>query len=133
MRDRSLIYIGLFLFLGLATFPFYYNSLAAKTPRSPELKLPEHETRCVAPTAFMKSSHMQLISSWRDDRVRRNVRTYAAFDGRSYNVALTGTCLNQCHTKKSEFCDRCHAYVGVQGPYCMDCHIDPEKVHRSGL
>jgi len=97
------------------------------------LTLPEKETQCVAPLDYKKSSHMQLLSSWRDDRVRNDVRTYTAFNGKSYSVALTGTCLNQCHTKKSEFCDRCHTYVGVQGPYCMDCHIDPGTIQRSGL
>lgn len=133
MRDRSLIYAGLLLFLGLATFPFSYNLIAGKTPQSPALKLPEHEKQCVAPVEYMKSSHMQLLSSWREERVRRNVRTFTAFDGKSYDVALTGTCLTQCHTSKAEFCDRCHTYVGVQGPYCMDCHVDPEKIRRSGI
>jgi hypothetical protein len=134
MRDRSLIYIGLFLFLGLATFPFYYNSAAGRTPKSPELILPAHETQCVAPTNYMKSSHMQLLTQWRENRVRNDIRIYRAFNGKSYNVALTGTCLSpQCHGNTSEFCNRCHTYVGVQGPYCMDCHIDPGKIQRSGL
>jgi hypothetical protein len=34
------------------------------------------------------------------------------------------TCLG-CHKNKSEFCDRCHSYSGVD-PYCMDCHVLPK-------
>jgi hypothetical protein len=128
MRDRSLIFVGLFLFLGVITFPFTYNLAAGKTSKIPDLKLPEYEKQCVAPIEYMKSSHMQLLLDWRENSVRRNIRTYTAFDGRSYNVALTGTCLAQCHTSKADFCDRCHNFVGVQGPYCMDCHIDPKLV-----
>ncbi len=74
----------------------------------------------------MRNSHMQLLLQWREDFVRRNIREYTAMeDGKRYEIGLTGTCLEQCHTNKAEFCDRCHAYAGVEGPYCMDCHIDP--------
>jgi hypothetical protein len=133
MRDRIFIYIGLCLFLALATFPFTYNLAAGQTSKSPDVKLPYQEKRCVAPTAYMKSSHMQLLLNWREDRVRRDIRTYVAFNGRHYSISLTGTCLAQCHQGKAEFCDRCHSYVGVQGPYCMDCHVDPGNTQRSGL
>ena len=133
MRDRSLIYIGLILFVAIATFPFTYNLAARPASNGPELKLPENEKECVAPTAYMRSSHMQLLLDWRENRVRRDIREYTAFNGKSYTIALTGTCLAQCHTVKADFCDRCHTYVGVQGPYCMDCHIDPAKTQRSGL
>jgi len=132
MRDRSLIYAGLLVFLGLITLPFTYNLARGKTSQAPELELPENEKQCVAPLDYMKSSHMQLLLEWREDMVRRDIHAYTAFDGRTYNVALTGTCLQQCHTDKADFCDRCHTYVGVQGPYCMDCHIDPAQIHGSG-
>ncbi len=132
MRDRSLIYIGLLVFLGLITFPFTYNLVAGKTAESPELQLPENEDQCVAPLDYMKSSHMQLLLQWREDLVRRNSRQFTAFDGRTYTVSLTGTCLSQCHTSKADFCDRCHNYTGVSEPYCWNCHIDPEQIQRSG-
>jgi hypothetical protein len=128
MRDQSLIYIALFVFLGVITLPFTYNLAAGNTSQSPDLKLPEHETQCVAPVEYMKSSHMQLLSEWRDNAVRKNIHEYTAFDGRSYTIGLTGTCLEQCHTSKADFCDRCHNFMGVQQPYCMDCHIDPNKL-----
>jgi hypothetical protein len=133
MRDRIVIYAGLLLFIILMTAPFSINLLAGKTPKSPDLNLPENEKQCVAPVAYMKSSHMQLLLDWRENKVRRNIRTYVAFDGRQYPVSLTGACMDRCHKNKAEFCDRCHSYAGVQGPYCMDCHIDPAKIQRSGL
>ena len=133
MRDRIFIYLGLCLFLALVTFPFTYNRATGQTSKSPDIKLPDREKQCVAPTAYMKSSHMQLLLDWRENKVRRDVRVYNTSDGRSFSVALTGTCLAQCHNKKAEFCDRCHSYVGVQGPYCMDCHVDPGKTQRSGI
>jgi hypothetical protein len=131
MRDRSLIYIGLFLFLGVITLPFTYNLAAGKTAHPPDLKLPEHEKQCVAPVEYMKSSHMQLLLDWRESAVRRNLREYTAFDGKTYRIGLTGTCLERCHTNKEDFCNRCHNYMGVQEPYCMNCHIDPKQAQGS--
>ena len=132
MRDQGLIYIGLLVFLGLITLPFTYNVAAGKSAKGPDLVLPEQEKQCVAPLDYMKSSHMKLLLTWRDDLVRKNIRSFTAFDGKSYTISLSGTCLTQCHTSKEDFCDRCHNYVGVQGPYCMDCHIDPGQIKRSG-
>jgi hypothetical protein len=131
MRDRSLIYLGLLVFLVAVTLPFTYN-LTAGAGTMPELKLPENETQCVESKEFMKSSHMQLLIDWRESQVRDNIRTYVSSDGRQFDIGLTGTCLKQCHTSKAEFCDRCHSYTGVQGPYCWDCHIDPENIQWSG-
>jgi hypothetical protein len=131
MRDQGIIYTGLAAFLALATFPIWYNLAARTSSTPPEVRLPAHEKQCVAPLDYMKKSHMALLINWREDVVRRNVRTFIAFNGKSYNMSLTGTCLSGCHTNKAEFCDRCHGYVGVKGPYCMDCHIDPSLVARS--
>lgn len=131
MRDQGVIYAGLAAFLGLLTFPAWYNAAAGKTAKPPEVRLPAQEKQCVAPIAYMKTSHMDLLVSWREDVVRRNVRTFTAFNGKTYTMSLTGTCLSGCHSSKADFCDRCHTYVGVAGPYCMDCHIDPKLVARS--
>lgn len=98
----------------------------------PEPKLPENATQCVESTEYMKSSHMKLLLDWREKYVRENIRVYTASDGKQYDIGLTGTCLEQCHTNKADFCDRCHNYVGVSGPYCMDCHIDPTQVQGGG-
>jgi hypothetical protein len=130
MRDRSLIYLGLLVFLAVITFPFTYN-LAAGSGSVPDLQYPENETQCVESKEFMKSSHMQLLLEWREEMVRENIRTYTSSDGRVFNIGLTNTCLTQCHTSKTDFCDRCHNYVGVQNPYCWECHVDPELQERS--
>lgn len=127
MRDRPLILGGLGLFLALVTFPFWYNVARGKTARPPDIKLPAEARQCVAPAAYMKASHMELLSQWRDDVVRRQIRTYVAHDGKTYEISLTRTCLAQCHTGKEEFCDRCHTYAGVKGPYCWDCHVDAKQ------
>lgn len=127
MRDRSLIYIGLLIFLAVITLPFTLNLAAGGAGQPPDLVLPENETQCVESTEYMKSSHMQLLLNWREDFVRRDIREYTASDGRTYDIGLTGTCLEQCHSNKAEFCDRCHEYGGVEGPYCWDCHIDPRE------
>ncbi len=133
MRDRALIYTGLALFFGLVTFPVAWNLLSGEASGAPDIALPENEKQCVAPTAYMRSSHMQLLMDWRENKVRRNVRFYNTFDGRRIRVSLSGACMEQCHKNKAEFCDRCHGYAGVEEPYCMDCHVDPAKVRRSGL
>jgi hypothetical protein len=131
MNDRGLIVAGLLVFLGLITFPVWYDLAAGKAPQEPEVTLPPHEKECVAPIPYMKTSHMTLLNEWRDQVVRNNVGTYTAYNGRTYAISLTGTCLQQCHTEKAEFCDRCHTFNGVRSPYCWDCHVDPELVHQA--
>jgi hypothetical protein len=128
MRDRGLIVAGLLLFLGVVLSPVWYNLAAGKTAKGPALKLPAEAKECVAPVEYMKTSHMKLLNDWRDQVVRRNIRTYRAYNGKTYAISLTGTCLQQCHTDKAQFCDRCHAYNGVRNPYCWDCHVDPQLV-----
>jgi hypothetical protein len=132
MRDKGLIYVGLVVFLGLITFPISYNVVHGKSSKGPELRLPANRKECVAPLTYMKDSHMKLLIAWRDERVRNNVRSYTAYDGKSYDISLTGTCLGQCHTSKAEFCDSCHNYVGIRTINCMDCHVDPKLIQRSG-
>jgi hypothetical protein len=130
MRDRSLIYLGLLVFLAVITLPFTLN-LAAGSGTMPELEYPDNETQCVESKDFMRSSHMKLLIEWRESMVRENVRAYTNSEDRTYDISLTNTCLAQCHTSKADFCDRCHDYSGVGEPYCWDCHIDPEQLERS--
>jgi hypothetical protein len=131
MRDRGIIYTALGGFIILITLPFSYSVLGGKSREGPKLTLPAQATECVAPLEYMRASHMNLLLEWRDSVVRRNVRTYEAANGKVYTISLSRTCLTECHTNKQEFCDRCHNYVGVQ-PNCMDCHVDPALVPRSG-
>jgi hypothetical protein len=124
MRDRFLIFCGLFLFLALFTYPVWHGIAAHTSTREPELKLPANQTSCVAPLSYMRTAHMQLLIQWRDGAVREHHLRYTAYDGKSYKVSLTNTCLGQCHGSKQQFCDRCHQYAGISTPYCWDCHQD---------
>jgi hypothetical protein len=126
MRDRGLILGGLTLFVGLMTSPMWFNLAAGTSPKGPEPKLPTQEKHCVAPVEYMRTSHMNLLASWREEVVRGSGRTFVAFDGTTYTMSLTQTCL-KCHGSKADFCDRCHEYAGVT-PYCWDCHIDPKAI-----
>jgi hypothetical protein len=126
MRDRLLISVGLALFAALVATPFWYRDSAVKDlSKVPNLQLPVNEKECVAPTEFMRTSHMKLLVDWREDVVRRGERKYVAFNGKVYDKSLTRTCMG-CHNKQ-EFCDRCHTYAGVSGPYCWNCHSEPQS------
>ncbi|PKN34044.1 MAG: menaquinol oxidoreductase [Deltaproteobacteria bacterium HGW-Deltaproteobacteria-19] len=120
--------IGLAVFLALATYPFWHA--AGKAMPVPELDLETPAIRalparlCVAPTAEMKTRHMQILDEWRTEVVRNGRRTFETPDGRRFDRSLTRTCM-QCHSNKERFCDRCHDYAGVK-PKCWDCHIVPE-------
>lgn len=137
MRDKGLIMAGLVAFVGLITFPIWYDIAGGKTSAPPDLKLPTQAKECVMPVEYMKASHMNLLLTWRDEVVRYDNRTFRNDAGKTYTISLNGTCLEQCHTSKAEFCDRCHNYNGVSDPYCWDCHVDPQlakpAVQRAGL
>jgi hypothetical protein len=126
MRDRPQIVAGLLLFVGLFSFPLWYHRGATST-KAPDIKLPAREKQCVAPLDYMRRSHMQLLVNWREEVVRSDDRRFTAYNGKIYDKSLTKTCMG-CHTNKAEFCDRCHSYAGVSGPYCWDCHNQPRKV-----
>ncbi len=131
MRDRGIILAGLAIFLGAITFPVWYNLAGGQTSKGPELKKPAGVANCVQPVSYMRTSHMDLLVTWREDVVRRGIRSYRAFDGKTYRMSLSRTCLAECHGARAEFCDRCHNYAGMQ-PYCWDCHVDAKQlVQRS--
>jgi len=123
------IITGLVIFVVLAGFPVLYNVTVGESASRPELVLPDPASHpnCVAPVEEMRSAHMDLLDEWRTLVVRDGERTYTSpVDGQEYDMSLSGTCLD-CHAKKSEFCDRCHTYLGVD-PYCWDCHVVPEEL-----
>lgn len=126
MYDAGKVIIGLVIFLVLITFPIWYNVATGQATYVPELAKPAKGTACVAETAYMRSSHMDLLNTWRDRVVREGERVYTAPDGAKYNMSLSYTCLD-CHSDKAGFCDKCHDYVKVD-PYCWDCHIIPQEV-----
>jgi hypothetical protein len=126
MNDRKWIITGLVIFLGIFTFPFWYN--LGKAAPAPEPVLSEKAKAaktCVRPTEYMRAEHMQLLDIWRDTVVRTGQRMYVNSDGKTFNMSLSNTCLD-CHANKAEFCDKCHNYASAR-PYCWDCHIDNPK------
>jgi cytochrome c553 len=129
MRERYFIIAVLILFLVLVTSPIWYARAAGVTARGPEPKLPETEKACVMPVEYMRTSHMDLLMTWREQVVRQGVRSWTSPDGKAYTISLSGTCL-RCHASKADFCDRCHTYAGVT-PYCWDCHVDPVSTRGS--
>ena len=131
MGDRPVIFAGLAVFLALASFPFWYNTATGKTSVAPALRLPPPGTQCVAPVVFMKANHMRLLNSWREQVVRTGANQYTSPEGKAYDMSLTRTCLSQCHQNRAEFCDRCHAYVGLSTAQCWSCHNSPGNALRS--
>jgi [DsrC]-trisulfide reductase subunit J len=121
MRDRIWIVGGLAVFVALISAPFWCTTHGAEDLiKLPNLTFPVNQKQCVAPANYMRAAHMQLLLRWRQDVVRHGDRRFVAFNDKVYQRSLTGTCLG-CHNKE-QFCDRCHAYSGVSGPYCWNCH-----------
>lgn len=133
MRDRPLIFAGLIVFVALFTYPVWHGIAAKTSTKEPDVKLPVAEKQCVAPVEYMRMAHMDLLIDWRQGAVRDHELRYKAFNGKSYKISLTQTCLGQCHGKKEDFCDRCHTYAGVSGPFCWDCHEDPSVVKTTAV
>ncbi len=123
MNDKPVIYLGIIVFLVIFTFPFWFAKGEAGAVPKPEL--PKDQKQCVAATEYMKTSHMQLLDTWRDSVVREGNRIYVADNGKRYNMSLTNECM-KCHKEKTKFCDQCHNYMAV-APYCWDCHLAPKE------
>ena len=124
---------GLIIFLGLITFPIWYAMGKAAPP--PEIKIDTpviqqmEVKQCIMPKADMRTGHMQLLNDWRTQVVRNDLRVYVAEDGKQYTMSLQNECM-RCHSNKTQFCDQCHTYAGLQlgsVPYCWTCHIAPKE------
>lgn len=130
MYDTGKIVAGIIIFLVLILSPYLYH--IGKTTAPPTLVTGTTEKQCVEATAFMRSSHMDLLDTWRNEVVRSGKRIYVNSQGKHFTMSLQNTCM-KCHNKKTQFCDRCHDYLDV-APRCWDCHIAPkekQKVARS--
>lgn len=132
--DGGKIFIGLLIFAGIATFPFYFNigkanpkpDLKTDTPAIKEWVAKHGKKECVESKEFMRTEHMQLLNNWRDAVVREAYREYkSSSNGELFNMSLQNGCL-RCHSNKKHFCDQCHNYLAVK-PYCFDCHIQPTE------
>jgi hypothetical protein len=124
MHDGGKILAGLVVFFAIVTAPMWYQMAKGGESAPPDLANAAANQRCVAPTSYMRTNHMNLLDQWRDEAVREGERTYVGFDGTKYEKSLAVTCLSACHSSKQEFCDRCHEYVGAK-PFCWDCHGEP--------
>lgn len=130
MNDKKWIMTGLAIFLVLFLFPLWYN-IAIKTGKAapaPEVVLTEKAKAagtCVMSKELMTAEHMQLLDLWRHNVVRNAKREFVNAEGKTFNMSLSNTCLD-CHSNKTEFCDRCHNYASVR-PYCWECHIENPK------
>ncbi len=120
MRERALIALGLALFVALFTYPAWHGLAAGTRAATPPVEQPAEGVHCVA--SDMRARHPQLLLDWRDSVVRHQQDTYTTADGRNFHISLAATCLGGCHRDRQAFCDRCHAYSAVKGPYCWDCH-----------
>jgi len=126
MNDKKFVIIGIVVFLIIATIPVWFNR--GKAAPAPELVLTDKAKaakECVRSTDYMKREHMKVLDLWRHTVVRNAERIYVNPSGKEYTMSLSNTCLD-CHSNKTEFCDRCHDYASVR-PYCWDCHIDNPK------
>ncbi len=127
--DGGKIFIGIIIFLSVATSPFFYNMGKATAKPDPKLDTPEiqkmEKKQCVEPKEFMRREHMKLLNEWRDSVVREGNMIYIGVGGEVYSMSLQSTCM-KCHSNKKKFCDECHRYVAVK-PYCWDCHIAPKE------
>ena len=126
MYDLGKIIPGLIVFVGLVSFPIWYNGGNAGAIPKPEKPVTAKE--CVADIQYMRTTHMQMLNAWRDDIVREDgARELKTASGIDYKRSLQNGCM-KCHTSKKKFCDTCHAYTDVN-PYCWDCHIAPQETN----
>ena len=123
MYDKGKVILGIVIFLALFTLPFWYSQITGDADAEPYREIPaEAGDQCVESADYMRANHMDLLDNWRNDVVRGADRVYESNDyDLTFDKSLTDTCLEQCHTNKSEFCDACHGYVDVR-PDCWDCH-----------
>ena len=124
MYGKGRIIPSLLIFLGLMTFPIWYNSGNARQVPNPEK--PKNYRECVEETQYMRTTHMKLLNDWRDDILRSGgTRSGVTANGTEYVRSLQNGCM-ECHSSKKKFCDECHTYAAVK-PYCWDCHIEPKE------
>ncbi|MGC8595749.1 MAG: sulfate reduction electron transfer complex DsrMKJOP subunit DsrJ [Candidatus Kryptoniota bacterium] len=126
MYDGGKIITGLLIFVVFFTSPFWYDISSKTALEKPNPILPANQKECVSTTSFMLSDHMELLDKWRYEVVREGKTYYTSPFGAQYKMRLTRTCLN-CHSNSSEFCDKCHDYVGMT-PYCWDCHNRTQSI-----
>jgi cytochrome c len=126
MFDGGKIWTLLIIFLALLLFPLWYQKGNAVPAPEPVLSSVAKEAgKCIESKEYMTTEHMKMLDRWRMEVVRDGERYYTNSEGKIYNKSLQLECM-RCHSNKSEFCDKCHNYAGVD-PFCWDCHIAPKE------
>ncbi len=107
-------------------------AFAAEPGRVPKPAIIVERTgECVADTDTMRREHMNLLKHQRDKTMRQGLRTT--------QYSLNG-CI-ECHASsknnsvvgaKDNFCQSCHAYVGVELD-CFECHAAKPGATGSGI
>jgi hypothetical protein len=128
MYDGKKIILGLLIFLGILSYPFWHNAISGKTGYVPKPELPKDKKECIEPKEMIRLNHKELLEDWKLSVVRNGVRTYEATNKKKYLISLNRTCMN-CHTDKAKFCDQCHNYMGVTNK-CWDCHLYPTQLAK---
>ncbi|ATW27373.1 sulfate reduction electron transfer complex DsrMKJOP subunit DsrJ [Candidatus Formimonas warabiya] len=128
MYDKKLIIPLLLVFAALVTFPVW--NIFGKEAAAPQLDLNTPAIQaldqkvCIEDVAYMRTNHMKLLNEWRTKSVREGTNVYVSSSGAEYEMSLENTCF-QCHSNKTEFCDKCHTYANVS-PDCWQCHVGGE-------
>jgi hypothetical protein len=125
MYDGKKITVGLVLFLGLMTLPFWHTlgkpipapQISLDTPQIAKLQ----EKRCLEPNSYMRVSHMKFLRAWKNTVTRKGNRIFVSSSGKEVTNGFPQACLS-CHSNKEQFCDRCHEYVGAR-TNCYHCHV----------
>jgi hypothetical protein len=123
MYDKKLIIPGLIVFVALMTFPIWKNMGNAGPVPKPEK--PVGVQKCIDSVQVMRTTHMKILDTWRDEVLREGNRKPIVVEGVQYDKSLMNGCL-KCHPDKKKFCDECHIYTSVK-PYCWDCHYVPKE------
>ncbi len=117
-RGRLKAILPIILIL-LILIPFGYSlvgSVTAKNQLQKEvfLEMPDEiYENCVRETEYMRFQHWELLRGIREEVVRYGKRG----DTGLYDCS-------RCHTKREEFCDKCHNAVSMH-PDCFHCHYYP--------
>jgi hypothetical protein len=158
MYNGGKIIAGLIIGIGLLLSPFILN--VGKASKAPELELTPRAKAakvCVAPTAYMRRWHMQLLDEWRQSAVRDDDWYYSTKEDDWWNLRFDMGLLDRwrylvagdegekqdqqpgkIYYKSLEVtCMDCHSNKTkfcdrchnymAVTPYCWDCHIEPKE------
>ena len=123
MKSSKLLWIiAVAAIVLFAVLDLFRQGVAETSPPPVHKTVAIDSTKCIAPAAVMRASHMQVLYEWRNSSVRTGNRVYVASNGSTFQKSLN-TCLG-CHSNNKMFCFNCHSYANVK-PKCWNCHLSP--------